>query len=122
MTMTIVPDVPDERGYFGAYGGRFVPETIIPALDELTEAYGEFRHDAAFQAELAYLHATYTGRPTPISYAQRLTEYLGGARDLTEIDLSRAYKSTVDPRLNYEQSLELAMLIVRKRGSLTTPD
>jgi 3-deoxy-7-phosphoheptulonate synthase len=48
---------------------------------------------------------------------ENVTECLGGARDLTETDLTRAYKSTVDPRLNYEQSLELAMLIVRKRGN-----
>jgi 3-deoxy-7-phosphoheptulonate synthase len=51
---------------------------------------------------------------------ENVTECLGGARDLLETDLARAYKSTVDPRLNYEQSLELAMLIVRKRGNLTT--
>lgn len=73
-------NVPDERGYYGAYGGRFVPETIIPALDDLTEAYAEFRDSASFQAELLHLHHTYTGRPTPISHAERLTQYLGGAQ------------------------------------------
>ncbi len=72
--------LPDERGYFGKYGGRFVPETLIPALDELTAAYLQVKNDPEFQAELAYLHRTYTGRPTPISYARRLTEYLGGAQ------------------------------------------
>jgi tryptophan synthase beta chain len=72
--------LPDERGYFGKYGGRFVPETLIPALDELTAAYMQVKGDPEFQAELAYLHRTYTGRPTPISYARRLTEYLGGAQ------------------------------------------
>lgn len=72
--------VPNERGYFGAYGGRFVPETIIPALDDLTEAYQEFKDQASFQAELMHLHHTYTGRPTPISFASRLTEHLGGAK------------------------------------------
>ena len=50
---------------------------------------------------------------------ENVTECLGGARDLSETDLARAYRSTVDPRLNYEQSLELAMLIVRKRGRIT---
>jgi len=50
---------------------------------------------------------------------ENVTECLGGARDLTEADLARDYKSTVDPRLNYEQSLEIAMLIVRKRGGIT---
>ena len=49
---------------------------------------------------------------------ENVTECMGGARDLAEADLKRAYKSTVDPRLNYEQSLELAMLIVRKRGGV----
>lgn len=72
--------VPDERGYFGDYGGRFVPETLIPALDELTAAYAEAMADPAFQHELAHLQATYTGRPTPVTYAGRLTEHLGGAR------------------------------------------
>ena len=72
--------VPNERGYFGKYGGRFVPETLIPALDELTAAYMQLKDDPAFQAELAELHRTYTGRPTPISYARRMSEHLGGAQ------------------------------------------
>ena len=59
---------------FGPYGGRFVPETLIPALDELTAAYEEARADAAFQAELAYLLADYAGRPTPLFHAARLSE------------------------------------------------
>jgi tryptophan synthase beta chain len=73
-------DVPDARGYYGEFGGRFVPETLIPALDELTAAYQDAMADPAFQARLAGLQATYTGRPTPVSYAARLTEHLGGAR------------------------------------------
>jgi len=77
---TGVTAVPDERGYFGEFGGRFVPETLIPALDELLIAYREAMADPAFQARLADLQRTYTGRPTPISYAARLSEYLGGAR------------------------------------------
>src|SRR5260221_4286102 len=72
--------VPDTRGYYGQFGGRFVPETLIPALDELTTAYMQAKDDPEFQAELAMLHRTYTGRPTPISYARRLTEHLGGAQ------------------------------------------
>jgi tryptophan synthase beta chain len=78
--MSLVASVPDERGYYGRFGGRYVPETIIPALDDLMEAYDEFKDNAAFQAELLHLHHTYTGRPTPISYAQRLTDHLGGAQ------------------------------------------
>lgn len=72
--------VPDSRGYFGEFGGRFVPETLIPALDELTAAYHEAMADPAFQQRLATLQATYTGRPTPVSHAQRLSEHLGGAQ------------------------------------------
>jgi len=83
MTLYIQPNstnVPDERGYFGAYGGRFVPETLMPALDELTAAYHEALRDPAFQAELMHLQQTYTGRPTPVTYAKRLSEHLGGAQ------------------------------------------
>lgn len=73
-------NVPDARGYFGDYGGRFVPETLMPALDELTSAYHAAMADAEFQARLAHLQATYTGRPTPLTYAANLSERLGGAR------------------------------------------
>lgn len=77
---TNTANVPDERGYYGEFGGRFVPETIIPALDELEEAYAVAMADPEFHRELAYLQRTYTGRPTPISHARRLSEYLGGAQ------------------------------------------
>jgi tryptophan synthase beta chain len=77
---TNVTNVPDERGYYGEFGGRFVPETIIPALDELTAAYQEAMADPEFQQRLMNLHQTYTGRPTPVSYAKRLSEQLGGAQ------------------------------------------
>ncbi len=73
-------NVPDERGYYGDFGGRFVPETIIPALDELEAEYQKAMADPAFQRQLAHLQATYTGRPTPISYAKQLSERLGGAQ------------------------------------------
>jgi tryptophan synthase beta chain len=69
---------PDESGHFGPYGGKFVPETLMPALDELEETYLKAKHDAEFQAELDYLRRTFVGRPTPITYASRLTEYFGG--------------------------------------------
>ena len=68
--MTYSSDVPDARGHFGTYGGRFVPEALVAALDELTAAYEKCRHDQAFQAELAGLHATYTGRPSPVTDAR----------------------------------------------------
>jgi tryptophan synthase beta chain len=73
-------DWPDERGRFGPYGGRFVPETLMPALDELEVAYLSARADPVFRARLDDLLRTYVGRPTPISYAARLTEHAGGAR------------------------------------------
>jgi len=71
---------PDERGYFGEYGGRFVPETLVAPLDELTTSYFSYRDDPEFQAELADLLKNYSGRPTPLYFAKRLTENLGGAR------------------------------------------
>lgn len=72
--------LPDDRGYFGAYGGRFVPETLMPALEELEQAYQEARHDDTFQRDLDYYLEHYAGRPTPLYYAANLTKYLGGAR------------------------------------------
>lgn len=72
--------LPDEKGHFGIFGGRFVPETVIPALDELEAAYQRYRKDPAFQEELGALHATYTGRPSPLYHAKRLSEKLGGAQ------------------------------------------
>lgn len=77
---TNITNVPDARGYYGEFGGKFVPETLMPALDELIVAYNDAMNDPAFHAELARLQTTYTGRPTPLSYARRLTEYLGGAQ------------------------------------------
>ncbi len=77
---TGVTNVPNERGYYGEFGGRFVPETIIPALDELTIAYQEAMANPEFQQRLMNLHQTYTGRPTPVTYAKRLSEQLGGAQ------------------------------------------
>ena len=71
---------PDERGHFGPYGGRYVPEILMAPIEELETAYLAAREDPAFQAELASLLHTYAGRPTPIYYAKRLSEQLGGAR------------------------------------------
>jgi len=72
--------VPDEHGKFGPYGGQFVPETLMPALEQLIAAYEEARADPEFIAEFEHLLATYVGRPSPVSYARRLSEKLGGAR------------------------------------------
>ena len=71
---------PDARGHFGPYGGRYVPEVLMAPLEELEKAYLEARVDPAFQAELKDLLANYAGRPTPLYYAKRLSEDLGGAK------------------------------------------
>jgi tryptophan synthase beta chain len=73
-------ELPDAMGHFGPYGGRFVPETLMVALDELTIAFKEAQDDETFQAELAQLLRTYVGRPTPLYYAENLTKRLGGAQ------------------------------------------
>src|SRR5512138_1124624 len=65
---------------YGAYGGRFVPETLVPALDELEQTYLRLQADPGFQAELNHLLRTYVGRPTPLTYASRLSASLGGAQ------------------------------------------
>lgn len=72
--------LPDRKGHFGVYGGRFVPETLMPALKELEGVYGSARKDPTFLNELLRLQKTYIGRPTPLYYAKRLTERLGGAK------------------------------------------
>ena len=72
--------LPDERGYFGNYGGRFVPETLVPALDELVASYKEAKADTTFWAEFELLSRDYSGRPTPLYLAERLTKHYGGAR------------------------------------------
>jgi tryptophan synthase beta chain len=68
---------PDARGYFGSYGGRFVPETLMPALEELERLYREARADESFHAEIASLLHGYAGRPTALTLADRLTEHHG---------------------------------------------
>ncbi len=72
--------MPDNRGYFGRFGGRFVPETLMPALEELTDVYNRIKVDETFQSELNNLLKNYAGRETPLYYARRLSESLGGAR------------------------------------------
>ena len=72
----------EKQGYFGNYGGRFVPETIIPALDELTAAYQAIQNDISFWQEFESLCHYYAGRPTPLYFAERLTRQCGGAKIL----------------------------------------
>ncbi|KUK36758.1 MAG: Tryptophan synthase beta chain [Thermacetogenium phaeum] len=73
-------EFPDCKGHFGIFGGQFVPETLMPALEELTLAYEEAHSDPSFQEELNYYLKDYVGRPTPLYFAERLTRYLGGAK------------------------------------------
>ena len=78
--MDVNADLPDARGHFGIFGGRFVSETLTAALDELQETYEKLRNDPEFQAEFDKELAHYVGRPSPLYFAQRLTEECGGAR------------------------------------------
>jgi tryptophan synthase beta chain len=71
---------PDERGHFGIYGGRFVAETLMPLILELEKAYVEAKADPKFQAEMDGYLATYVGRPSPLYFAERLTDYCKGAK------------------------------------------
>jgi len=78
--MPTLTSLPDATGHFGTFGGMFVPETLMAPLQELTVAYDEARKDPAFQAELDDLLHNYVGRPTPLYFAERWTEKLGGAK------------------------------------------
>jgi len=76
----MITSQPDRTGHFGPYGGRFVPEVLMAPVEELERAYRQAAADPTFQAELADLLANYAGRPTPLYFAKRLTETLGGAK------------------------------------------
>ena len=77
-----LPDypLPDSRGRFGDFGGRYVPETLIPALDELSAAYEHYKHDKDFLDEYSYYLLEYVGRPSPLYLAENLTKHFGGAK------------------------------------------
>ncbi len=97
-------------GFFGAFGGRFVPETLIAPLDELTAAFESARRDAAFQHELRELLAHYSGRPTPVYFAERLSREVGGARIyLKREDLSHTGSHKINNALGQA-------LLARKMG------
>jgi tryptophan synthase beta chain len=72
--------LPDQRGYYGKFGGRFVPETLVPALDQLNKAYEEMKSDLQFWSEFNTLCRHYIGRPTPLFFAEGLTRHLGSAQ------------------------------------------
>ncbi|MEQ9350651.1 MAG: pyridoxal-phosphate dependent enzyme, partial [Alphaproteobacteria bacterium] len=71
---------PDEGGHFGLFGGRFVAETLMPLILEVEKAYNAARQDPAFRQELNHFLKHYVGRPSPLYFAERLTEHLGGAK------------------------------------------
>jgi len=77
---TTTYSAPDDTGHFGAYGGAFVPEILVPVLDEVKAAYETYRDDPDFQADVRRLAREYTGRPTPLTFCDRLTDAIGGAR------------------------------------------
>ncbi|MCE5230923.1 tryptophan synthase subunit beta [bacterium] len=77
-TLPLLADLPDPQGYYGRFGGRYVPETLMAALEELETIYASVRHDPEFHAELNELFQHYVGRPTPLWEAKRLAETLGG--------------------------------------------
>ena len=72
--------LPDERGYFGEFGGKFVPETLMYALEQLEREYLKIKEDESFKSELGELLKEYAGRPTPLYFAKNLTDYVGGAK------------------------------------------
>ena len=72
--------LPDKKGHFGQFGGRYVPETLMPALLELEQAYEHYRRDREFRQEYEYYLRQYVGRPNPLYFAEKLTKKLGGAR------------------------------------------
>src|SRR5687767_5807353 len=77
--MTKLREFPIE-GKYGIYGGKYIPETLVPAINELEKAYEKIRNDSDFKKELDYYLQNYAGRPTPLFFAKNLTDYVGGAR------------------------------------------
>ena len=109
--------VPDRRGHFGPYGGQFAPETLMPALAELEGAYRRLTREKGFKAELNGLLTTYVGRATPLYFAERLTERLGGARVyLKREDLCH----TGAHKINNTVKAGLRMRRVRRRVQTTS--
>ncbi len=78
--MNKIHTYPDEKGYFGEFGGKFVPETLMYALEELEEAYKEAKEDPSFWDEFNHYLKSFAGRPTPLYFAKNLTQYAGGAK------------------------------------------
>src|SRR2546422_903068 len=80
MNSGVSASVPDQKGHFGPYGGRYVPETLMHPLHELEQEYLRAKDDSEFQSEFQYYLKEFCGRPTPLYFAERLTRELGGAK------------------------------------------
>ena len=92
---------PDERGFFGIYGGQFVSETLMPLILDLEKAYNEAMADPSFHEELADLHKNYVGRQSPLYFAERLTEELGGAKILSQARRAQSHRQPQDQQLHW---------------------
>ncbi|MGB5918162.1 tryptophan synthase subunit beta [Arcobacter sp.] len=80
MKESYLSSYPDEKGYFGRFGGSYIPEQLIKPFEEITKAYNEIKNSEEFIKELKYVRRHYQGRPTPVSYAKNLTQFCGGAK------------------------------------------
>ena len=104
---------PDATGHFGIFGGRFVAETLMPLILDLEKAYTAAKADPSFQAELDHLATHYVGRPSPLYYAERMTEHLGGAKiyfKRDELNHTGAHKIN-----NVLGQIQLALRMGKKR-------
>ena len=97
---------PDERGHFGLYGGRFVAETLMPLILDLEKAYAEAKNDPRFQKEMDGYLRDYVGRPSPLYFAERLTEHLGGAKIYLKRDVTFLLSGGLDAG-NVEEALRI---------------
>ena len=86
--------LPDATGHFGQFGGRYVPETLMPALLELEDAYNALKDNTDFQEEFRYYLREYVGRPNPLYYAERLTENPRWCEDIPQTGRSQPYRRT----------------------------
>ena len=103
---------PDKRGHFEEFGGKYVPETLIPAINELEQLYSEVKHDNTFQAELSSLLKHYSGRPTPLYFAKRISEELGFNVYLKREDLNHTGAHKINNALG---QILLAQRMEKKR-------
>ena len=97
-------ECPDNKGYFDEYGGRFVPETLMPILLDMEKAYREAKEDPDFKTELDMLLRDYAGRPTSLTYAKRLSERLGGAKIYLKRDSSDLENTVLWLPIKFESS------------------